>query len=592
MEILGKALSRVPWPMPLVLAVATLAVVGAVLVDSRFTPSGPLPTTTVPARRPPPAMPGAPNPDDNPARFLAQATFGPTLADIAHLRQIGERAWLDEQFAMPPSYEVPYLDALGENAVYQLGHDARMEAWFLYALGGRDPFNTSVIHRDQLRQRVAFALSEIMVISEHNPTLENQKVDAVSSYYDVLVRNAFGNYRTLLEDVTLHPAMGVYLNMLQNQKPDPATNRRPDQNYAREVMQLFSIGLVQLGRDGTPLRDASGATIPTYDQNTVRGFASVFTGWSLAGCAQFDCFFYPHEAPAWRVAMVPFNSEHDSAAAKQLLAYPGVVLAGGVLPAGGNTRNDLTAALDNIFNHPNVGPFVSRQLIQRLVTSNPSPAYVDRVAARFNDNGAGVRGDLQAVVAAILLDRDARALVRRPGNYGKVREPILRLTHLWRALGGSTRTGRIGEYHPDYYLGQAPLRAPSVFNFFSPTYQPPTENGAYGLVAPELQLATDDNLPATANGLGGEFFNAYLGNPAVDDSEVSVDLTRDGPLAANPATLIDRYNTLFLAGRMSPALRSILLTRLNGVPNANGGRDRVQEALYLIINSPDYVVQQ
>ena len=528
------------------------------------------------------------------ARFLAQATFGPTLGDIARVRQLGYPGWLDEQFAATPSYHLAYLDELGPNTVYELGQGARMEAWFMSALGGQDPFNPALVHRDQLRQRVAFALSEILVVSDQNPTL-NGLPDSLASYYDVLVRNAFGNYRQLLEEVTLHPAMGVYLSAQGNRKPDPALNIRPDENFARESMQLFSIGLVQLNPDGTPLLNAAGAQIPTYDQFTVKGFAHVYTGWNLAGCEDtpFDqCWYYDHDAPAWRSPMSPYDAQHDSAGSKQLLKYPGVALANGVLPAGGNARSDLKAALDNVFRHPNVGPFIGRQLIQRLVTSNPTPAYVQRVAEAFNNNGAGVRGDLKAVVRAILLDPEARQLAPPSADYGKVREPILRLTHGWRALDARTGTGRMSEYNPAAYLSQAPLGAPSVFNFFSPNYKPTGELATLGMSAPELQLANDNLIPSTQNAFGDEIFHYYLGNPEVGPHDISVNLARDMPLAATPSALVDRYDLLFLSGQMSPDMRQSLLARLNAIDNDNGGRDRVQEALYFIINSPEYIVQK
>ena len=528
------------------------------------------------------------------ARFLAQATFGPTLEDIARVKQLGYQGWLDEQFAATPSYQLAYLDELGPDAVYELGQGARMEAWFMGALGGQDPFNAALVHRDQLRQRVAFALSEILVVSDQNATL-NGLPDTLASYYDVLTRNAFGNYRKLLEEVTLHPAMGVYLSMQGNRKPDPALNIRPDENFARESMQLFSIGLVQLNQDGTPQLDAAGAKIPTYNQFTVKGFAHVYTGWNLAGCegTPFDqCWYYDHDAPAWRSPMSPYDVQHDSASSKQLLKYPGVALANGVLPAGGNARNDLKAALDNVFKHPNVAPFIGRQLIQRLVTSNPSPAYVQRVAAAFNNNGAGVRGDLKAVVRAILMDPEARQLAPPSADYGKVREPLLRLTHGWRALDARTGSGRMSEYNPAAYLSQAPLSAPSLFNFISPAYKTTGELTTLGMVAPELQLANDNLIASTQNAFGEEIFHYYLGNPDVGPHDISVNLARDMPLAATPSALIDRYDLLFLSGQMSPQMRQILLARLNAIDNGNGGRDRVQEALYFIMNSPEYIVQK
>lgn len=528
------------------------------------------------------------------ARFLAQATFGPTLEDIARVRRIGYRTWLEEQFAMPASYEIDYLDELGPGTVYQLGQAARMEAWFMHALGGQNPFNATLVHRDQLRQRVAFALSQIFVVSDENSALSGQP-DALASYYDVLVRNAFGNYRQLLEQVALHPAMGVYLSMQGNRKPDAALNIRPDENFAREAMQLFSVGLVMLEPDGTPKLDAQGRKIPTYDQFTVRGFAHVYTGWNMAGCenTRFEwCWYYEHEAPAWRMPMSPYDAEHDSLNSKQLLRYPGVKLANGVLPAGGNARSDMKAALDNIFGHPNVGPFIGRQLIQRLVTSNPSPGYVRRVAAVFDNNGAGVRGDLKAVVRAILLDNEARHPGAQPPGFGKVREPLLRLTLGWRALDARTDTGRMSERNPAAYLAQAPLQAPSVFNFYQPDYMPTGELAMLGLAAPELQLATDNMIPATQNAFGEEIFKYYLGNPDVGPDDISVNLARDAPLAATPGALLDRYDLLFMSGQMSPGMRQRLLARLNDIPNANGGRDRVQEALYFIINSPEYIVQK
>ncbi|HEY0660369.1 MAG TPA: DUF1800 domain-containing protein [Lysobacter sp.] len=532
--------------------------------------------------------------DADAARFLAQATFGPTLEDIAHLRQVGYWQWFDEQVAMPPSYQVKYLDAMGPDAVYNAMRESRMEAWFLHALGGQDPFDPAVVHRDQLRQRVAFALSEIFVVSDQADAIGNAPY-GLTSYYDLLARNAFGNYRQLLEDVTLHPVMGLYLSALGNQKPDPARNIRPDENYAREVLQLFSVGLVRLNNDGTPMRDTAGRPLPTYDQYTVKGFAHVFTGFTFNGCAALDefqdCYFYDFAHPAWRTPMEAQPGYH-SPEAKQLLDYPGVSLPGGLLGAGGTPQGDLKAALDNIFRHPNVGPFIGRQLIQRLVTSNPSPVYVSRVAAAFNNNGAGVRGDMKAVVKAILLDPEARVASAQPPNFGKVREPILRLTHTWRALNARTQTGRMSEHYPEYYLAQAPLRAPSVFNFFSPNYRPSGELSELGLAAPELQLATDYMLPKTHNAYGDEVFWYYIGNPETGPNDINVDLGRDMPLAATPAALLDRYNLMFMSGQMSPRMRQVLLDRLNEIPNTNSGRERVQEALYLIVNSPEYTVQK
>ncbi|WP_187313356.1 DUF1800 domain-containing protein [Lysobacter capsici] len=539
--------------------------------------------------------------DAEAARFLAQATFGPTLEDIARLRQIGYSAWINEQVGFPVSSQLTFM----KNAAQRAGtgdsvrRDWRLDAWFVNALGGKDPIKPTVLHRDQLRQRVAFALSEIFVVSDATSDLLGNTPHGMTHYYDTLARDAFGNFRTLLEDVTLHPVMGIYLSMMQNQKPDPVNNIRPDENYAREVLQLFSVGLVRLNADGTPLLDANQQPIPAYDQDTVKGFAHVFTGWTFNGCqaqGYFDCYYYDSSAPAWVTPMENQAAYHASAQAKQLLNYTGVSLPGGVLAAGGSGRGDLDAALDNIFQHPNVGPFIGRQLIQRLVTSNPSPAYVGRVAAAFNDNGQGVRGDLRAVVTAVLMDAEARDPASQPEHFGKVREPILRLTHLWRALNAKSKSGFLDEFWTlDGNLGQSPMYASSVFNFFSPRYSPIGELSQLQLAAPELQLATDYMLPANEGYLMRKIFDAYVGNPGgIGDDEIAINLSRDLALASNPAALIDRYNTLFLSGQMSAPMRQVLLERLNGMPanTTAAKRERVQEALYLIVNSPEYVVQK
>ncbi|WP_223621233.1 DUF1800 family protein [Lysobacter sp. ESA13C] len=538
--------------------------------------------------------------DGEAARFLAQATFGPTREDIDRLKQIGYTAWINEQIGFPASSQLTFLKNARVRRPDDFSRDWRLDAWFVNAVGGKDPIKpTLIVHRDQLRQRVAFALSQIMVVSDATSDPLYHASYGMSHYYDTLARDAFGNYRTLLEDVTLHPVMGIYLSMLQNRKPDPVNNIRPDENFAREVMQLFSVGLVQLKQDGTPLLDAAQNPIPTYGQDTVRGFAHVFTGWTFKGCqaeGSFDCYFYEVDAPAWVSPMENHAAYHASAQEKQLLLYPGVSLPGGKLAGGGSGRGDLSAALDNIFNHPNVGPFIGKQLIQRLVTSNPSPAYVGRVAAAFDNNGQGVRGDLRAVVSAILLDPEARDPAAQPAHFGKVREPILRLTHLWRALKGKSKSGHTEEFWSvDNYLGQVPMYAPSVFNFFSPRYSPNGEPQSLGLVAPELQLATDYMMPANESYLMRKIFEAYIGNPeGIGNDEVAIDLSAEIALANNIPALIARYDALFLSGQMTEQMKQVLTERLSGMPanTTAAKRLRVQEALYVIVNSPDYIVQK
>ena len=564
--------------------------------------------------------------DEAAARFLARATFGPTSNDIARLRALGVDAWLAEQFAQPVSLQVPYLDWVetlpsepeGNNHVTDA---TRVEIWTINAVGTPDPSRGLALPTDQLRQRVAFALSEIFVVSSQNGTLTYQPW-ALASWYDMLSRNAFGNYRTLIEDVSLHPAMGIYLSHIQNQKADPTRNIRPDENYAREVMQLFSIGLVQLDTDGSVLLGTNGQPIPTYDQATVRGFAQVFTGWNWnnTGCGPDTyvccttqtyarCGPYDYNVPPWKLPMQPVEAFHESAADKQLLNYDDVALDAGLLPGGGNARTDLGAALDNLAEHPNVGPFIALRLIQRLVTSNPSPDYIERVAAVFADDGNGVRGNLRAVVYAILLDDEAlRGHALRPTQFGKLREPLIRTTHLWRAMDARSVGGRIDNLNPypqiEAWYGQGPLRSPSVFNFFRPDYRHPGEIAQLGLYSPEFQILTDTTAVSTPNRLFSLSFCFYRDAAGQPDAScwndgrgatMYLDTTRDATLAANdPAALVDRYDLLFMSGQMSDYMRGILVQRLLtiGGTAATRGRLRVQHALYLILNSPEYAIQK
>lgn len=569
-----------------------------------------------------------PESDADAARFLAQATFGPTLAQITRLRQIGYSAWLDEQFAAPVSTQVPYLNWVTAQPEQPDGNSVtdatRLEIWTINALGTPDPSRGHALPTDQLRQRVAFAWSQVFVVSALNGTLIYEPW-ALADWNDMLAENAFGNYRDLLREVTLHGAMGVYLSHIQNRKQDLALNVRPDENYAREVMQLFSIGLVQLNPDGT-VRDGDPATlgvqpVPTYDQATVRGFAAVFTGWNWnnTGCGvngHVCCTAASygncgpigeasHDKLAWQLPMQPIEAFHDNSSDKQLLVYPGVALPGGVLAAGGTAQQELDAALDNIFHHPNVGPFLALRLIQRLVTSNPTPAYVGRVAAAFDDNGAGVRGDLGAVVRAVLLDEEARrGHLARPTVFGKLREPLIRTTHLWRAMDARSESGRIKTLEPwppiqDWY-GQGPLRSPSVFNFYRPDFSPLGAVANAGLVAPEFQILTDSTAVDTANRLFSLSFCWWTapGDPfggscwAQGEAVLHLDTARDMGLSV--AALIDRYDLLFLSGQMSPQMRSVLTTRLNAVGGSGNerARRRVQHALYLILNSPEYAIQK
>ncbi len=536
-----------------------------------------------------------PHSDAAAARFLTQATFGPSMATIRALRQTGYNAWFASQAAVAPSRHRPYLESQAAAGldVYQ---NSRQEAWWLHSV--RAP--------DQLRQRVAFALSELLVVSDQGGAIEGYPI-AMANYYDLLVDGAFGNYRELLEKVTLSPVMGHYLSMFKNRKPDEATGIRPDENYAREIMQLFSVGLVRLNMDGSVVM-SGGQPVPTYDQDTIRGFAHVFTGWNWANCPGTDsgqswrwdwCPSGPVDWPNpgwdayWMQPMAPWQTYHASAGTKQLLVYPGVTLPGGVLPAGGTAQSNLQAALDNLFNHPNVAPFIAKHLIRRLVSSNPSPAYVGRVAAVFANNGTGVRGDLGATVRAVLMDSEARTLPSLASNRGKLREPLLRLSHLWRALDGRADDGRYREWNPDYYLGQAALRSPTVFNFFLPDYRPPGELTALGLDGPEFQITTDTTIASATMGLAYKIFYAWRGMPDQSPDDIVVDLQPELAFASDPVRLVDRYDLLFMNRTMSPHMFTTLVNYAQTFENtANGRRQRVQETLWLVMGSPEYAIER
>jgi len=516
-------------------------------------------------------------------RFLNQGTYGATEAEVQRLIALGDsrtgyERWLDEQIAQPASLQLPAVQAAFANLtnpaqmIGSLNTD-RQEIWF----------RNSVRGPDQLRQRVAFALSEIMVVSQQS-ALQNMPY-ALADYYDMLARNAFGDFRQLMQDVTLHPAMGVYLNMLGNQKPDAANNIRPDENYARELLQLFTVGLVELNADGTVRTGADGVPLPTYDQSVIEGFANVFTGWNYAGSVTFA---QARRTLANQVAPMQAYPEQHSPSPKKLLQYPGATKPN--LPAGQSPQQDLADALDNIFNHPNVGPFISKQLIQKLVTSNPSPEYVARVTAKFDNDGAGKRGNLAAVVKAILLDVEARPSSVAAAT-GKVKEPLLRLTQLWRAYGAQAANGqyRIGSINAVF--GQGPLQSPSVFNFFSPFYAPPGEISDQGLVAPELQIATEYLNTTVTNTFYNVivFWNSTV--PGLPENAIVMDFSQEVAVAGDSEALVNRIAEKLLGGTISPTLRAEAKAAVERVPATSAGQ-RVSEAMYLIATSPEYVVSR
>jgi len=543
-------------------------------------------------------------------RFLNQATFGATQDNVQALLALDEnsetafRLWLEQQMSLPASEN--YLSTAISRYPqfnYVRNIDTFVDQWFINALEAPD----------QLRQRVAWALSQIFVVSSQGSGLHRRPF-GVADYYDLLVRNSFGNYRDLIEEITLHPTMGQYLSMAGNRKANDSGTISPDENFARELMQLFSIGLVQLNNDGSAVLDNSGNRIGTYDTETVEGFARVFTGWNYQ-CQQSspNCTFSsvrveeePPETDFNQVKpMVMYSDEHETGA-KTILTYPGAQFTS--IPAGQTGEQDLQMALDNIFNHPNVGPFLAKQLIQKLTSSNPSPAYIDRVASAFNNDGTGTRGNLGAVVQAILLDSEARASITNSNinTASKMKEPIMRIIHLWRNFDAFAGNGRIdasrnfngGRFSPSDSLAQGPLQARSVFSFYSPFYAPAGEIADQGLVAPELQLANEFLNTTLTNYFFQQVNNqTNADNIRTDLGFVHIDTSEETALAANRSAdlLIDSIAVKLFGGadQISGALRNLVRQQINLTqPSSNNNIEvRTKQAIFLIVTSPEYAWQ-
>ncbi len=499
------------------------------------------------------------------SRFLAQATLGADWEEIQRTAAMGLQGWLDEQFERPLGRHQPDLEERSRLAL-EITAEHRRWAWWEQVMRGPDP----------LRQRVALALSEIFVVSDELGEIQDNP-RGLASYYDMLLENAFGNYRDLLLDVTLHPVMGVYLSHLKNEKSDPSRGRFPDENYAREVMQLFSIGLYRLEPDGSFVLDGAGKPIPTYDNGDITQFARIFTGLGFAGT---DHDFHDGQ-PSWTAPMRMYDEYHEPGA-KQLLR-------GTYVPAGQTGIQDVHDAIDNLFEHPNVGPFIARRLIQRLVTSNPSPDYTARVAGVFANNGRGVRGDMRAVISAILLDPAAR---RWPDNsdvqQGMLRESFLRRVHLARAFDASNRISGypISDGSAPLEFSQRPLSSPTVFNFFLPDYQPAGPIFKAGLFAPEFQILTTVTAISSANALRGQV-DGVMNNDDNPALEVRLDLTDEIGIASNVRALIDRLDLILMYGNMSMPMRSVLLRALE---QRHSPAERARLAVYLISISPEYCV--
>lgn len=517
------------------------------------------------------------------ARFLTQATFGPTRADIARIREVGYSAWLDEQMdpaRTPATLVLPHIQQILANGLAEndLTQAHRRNAWLWFAAS----------RNDQLRMRMAFALSEIFVVSDHESG--RAQIPRVADYQDTLARNAFGSYRSVLKAVTLHPAMGAYLSHAGNRKASADGKIVPDENYGREVMQLFSIGLLERNQDFSPALDANGQPVPTYDSAVVAAMSRVFTGWTYAGLS--DANYSRVDARSY-APMECHPAYHDD--------QPKAIFRGIVINDGSNCSAGLEQVLDALSNHPNTAPFISRQLIQRFVTSNPSPAYIRRVAQAWVANN----GDLGRVLRAILLDDEARiAPAADDATYGKPREPLLRIAHLWRAYeakyvppaDGSLRFRASNMGDLTVSIAQDSQRAPSVFNFFEPDYRIPMADGSQGPYAPELQIFNESTFTTGHNQGDALLWNyASTSAPTANTNAPILDITRLVQLAdaGDHAGMVQDVNLLLHGGGLSAASAGTLTRMLDTLRSqGRSSSERARSLLLLAMLSPDYAIQR
>ena len=528
--------------------------------------------------------------------FLSRATFGSSMEDIEQLKGLGDYSrWIEEQFSKTPSYHMAWAHshAIGVNNIRDLKN--HLEDWKKYSdalsVLQRDAWWDIVVNGDdQLRQRVAFALSEILVISRNGPLLTYP--DARMSYYDMLVKHAFGNFEDLLQAVTYHPAMGKYLSYLGNAKADPEVGSHPDENYAREVMQLFTIGLYELNMDGSK-KLSNGKPIPTYTQSDIRQMAKVFTGLSdNNGESGADGAFESHHTRT--VPMVAFEDEHDKSEKRILHAHK-------VIAAGGDTKTDINAALHILFMHPNTAPFISRQLIQRLVTSNPTPAYIQRVSNVFANNGQGVRGDLKAVIKAILLDDEALKDQHHSSTFGKFREPLLYVSHLFRAFHAQNAEHilhledmELYKYRSFNFNGtdmmkqEGSLEALTVFSYFTPD-DAPSILKKQGLVAPELELYGKQGVDDVLMGLITKNSAIYQLFNITAELQISEEIALVH--AKKYDALLDRLDILLTGGYLSDNSKQAIKHYMQAHTNISDEK-LLRYTIGLVITSPDYALQR
>ena len=565
---------------------AGVAVVAALALSACGGGGGSSPSPSpAPPPPPPPPPPSKAGNDTEAARFLLQAQFSAPDADISTLKTSGYLAWLNAQYGSQLGETgVAWLNARGHNSI------TAEQRYFWPQFGDFMIWNQLLAGPDQMRKRVALALSEFFVVSL-SPIDGFNPPYVIGAYWDVLTANAFGNFRTLLERVTLNAGMGFFLNTKGNLKED-ANGRQPDENYAREVMQLFTIGLYELNPDGTPKLDANDRPIETYGQSDITNLARVFTGYDwdyLANGGTFtDVAWHDYDVPSTHFATNPmwFNPNNHSTLEVNFL--------GTNIPANTPGRDALRIALDRLFNHPNTGPFFARQMIQRLVTSNPSPAYVGRVAAAFANNGSGTRGDLRAVWTAILMDDEALAAPSAANPLaGKLREPVVRFVQWWRTVGVSSTSGAYEIYdlsQSDTALGQSALRSPSVFNFFRPGYVPPnTEIATAGKQAPEFQLLNETTTAGYINFLQWVTRGGYN-----DVKPTYADLL---PIAHDVPQVVAWLNLRLTSNQMSTDSLAVIqdMLTLFGITSTSSNDNKLNmlaTACFLFLISPEYLVQK
>lgn len=565
------------------------------------------------------------------SRFLSQATMGVKWSEINSVKDQGIEQWLDQQLSTPVHFGLQnYVQNIHQYMVDSLNArnppeqrtlaNTFIDDW-VFDLAW---FQGNMVANDRLRWRVSLALSQIFVTSRISAFDDNPY--ALASYYDMLNKNAFGNYRALIDSITYHPSMAVYLTYMNNHATDTTDNRQvyPDENYARELMQLFSIGLFELNPDGSEKKNQQGSSIPTYNNNDIAGLAKVFTGLSwhnsrYLGENTNNIWSYTH-----RLKFFPMDSSDKYR--RPWVTNPRIVhghepgpktFLGRTIPsrAVAQSELDIKDALDIIFNHPNVGPFISRRLIQHLVTSNPSPEYIRRISAVFNNNGQGVRGDLKALIRAILLDSEARdcCITKDDNSYGHLREPLLRYMNLMHGLNLSNQNGVYRNVMENVYqrLEQRPLNSPSVFNFYQPDYTPDGPLQDAHKVGPEFQMLNSLSFASYLNGLHRwiiendpvEYWNLFGGETFKPDQDPSFNLTSDFILARDNrlTEFLDKYNLILAQGKISAENIAIIKNTLlqmpisyntEGLPDSTLADRRLRMGIFLIMVSPDYLINR